>query len=107
MKNKGGKTMSIIGGHNVDGKIHSTTGAYQAPGVDGRMGAQNVRVKEGVQQGQITQEELKQIGQSKVEFNQTKEALTADGELSKEDRLALNQQMNQQSKEIYDLRHNQ
>lgn len=89
-----------------DGIIHSQGKAFVAPKVDNRLGNQNVRIGQGIAGGDLTGSELKELREDKKEFHELKNELASDGTLSKEDRQALNTKLDENSKAIYDLRHN-
>jgi hypothetical protein len=92
--------------NHQDGLIHSNGQAFVAPGIDNRLGNQNIRIREGIKSETLTQEEVIQLAQSRETFNDLKDALVEDGELGKEDKIQLHDTLDKNSEEIYVLKHN-
>ncbi len=96
----------MIPNNHRDGLIHSKGQTFVAPVIDNRIGNMQARADAGIKDGSITKEESRQLMKDQREFENMKRDLTADGNLSKEDRAKLNAKLNEDSQAIFNLRHN-
>lgn len=75
------------------------------PGVNHRQHDQNHRIRQGVQSGQLTRDEAKDLRNEQRAIRQEERAYKSDGRLTKEERRDLHQDMNELSKDIYQEKH--
>lgn len=75
------------------------------PGVNHRQHDQNHRIRQGVQSGQLTRDEAKDLRSEQRAIRQEERAYKSDGRLTKEERKDLHQDMNELSKDIYQEKH--
>lgn len=78
----------------------------RAPGVKAREHRQKHRIQQGVRSGEITRDEAKELREGRKETREKEKEFRSDGELTKEERKELHQDLNEQSKTIYDAKHN-
>lgn len=75
------------------------------PGVNHRQHDQNHRIRQGVQSGQLTRDEAKDLRSQQKAIRQEERAYKSDGRLTQEERKDLHQDMNDLSKDIYQEKH--
>jgi hypothetical protein len=81
--------------------------AVRDPGVNQRQANQTGRIVNGVKSGELTHDEAQQLRDGRREIRQTEQAYKADGTLTRDERIDLHQDLNQQSRDIYDAKHNE
>lgn len=77
------------------------------PGVNQRQANQTSRMVDGVKTGELTHDEAQELRDGRREIRQTEQAYKADGTLTRDERIDLHQDLNQQSRDIYDAKHNE
>jgi hypothetical protein len=80
--------------------------AVRDPGVNQRQVNQTGRIVNGVQTGELTHAEAQGLREGRRDIRQTEQEYKADGALTREERVDLHQDLNQQSKDIYEAKHN-
>ena len=80
--------------------------AVRDPGVNQRQGNQTARIMNGVKSGELTHDEAQGVREGRRDIRQTEQAYKADGTLTRDERVDLHQDLNQQSKDIYEAKHN-
>lgn len=75
------------------------------PGVNARQQHQRDRIQQGVKSGQLTRGEAKELRTERRDIRRTEQAYKSDGVLTKSERKDLRQELNQQSREIYEEKH--
>jgi hypothetical protein len=80
--------------------------AVRDPGVNQRQGNQTARVVNGVKSGELTHDEAQDLREGRREIRQTEQEYKSDGALTREERVDLHQDLNQQSQDIYEAKHN-
>jgi len=75
--------------------------------VNSRLNNQNKRIRDGVEDGQLTKGQAKQLHQEDHAIRQQERAMAAQhgGHITKADQRQLNQEENQVSRQIYDEKH--
>ncbi|WP_129775541.1 hypothetical protein [Peristeroidobacter soli] len=81
--------------------------AVRDPGVNQRQANQTGRIVNGVKTGELTHDEAQELRDGRREIRQTEQAYKADGTLTRDERIDLHQDLNQQSHDIYDAKHNE
>ena len=89
-----------------DRPVASVPPAVRDPGVNQRQGNQTGRIVNGVKTGELTQDEAQGLRDGRREIRQTEQEYKSDGTLTREERVDLHQDLSQQSKDIYDAKHN-
>jgi hypothetical protein len=80
--------------------------AVRDPGVNQRQVNQTGRIVNGVKTGELTHDEAQGLREGRRDIRQTEQEYKADGALTREERVDLHQDLNQQSKDIYEAKHN-
>jgi hypothetical protein len=80
--------------------------AVRDPGVNQRQANQTGRIVNGVKTGELTHDEAQGLREGRREIRQTEQEYKSDGTLTREERVDLHQDLNAQSKDIYEARHN-
>ena len=75
------------------------------PGVNARQQHQDQRIKQGVRSGELTKHEAKGLREDRRDIKQLEMAYKADGTLSGAERKDLHQELNKNSKNIYQQKH--
>jgi hypothetical protein len=89
-----------------DRPVSSVPPAVRDPGVNQRQGNQTARIVNGVKTGELTHDEAQGLRDGRREIRQTEQEYKSDGTLTREERVDLHQDLNQQSKDIYEAKHN-
>ncbi len=79
--------------------------AVRDPGVNQRQGNQTARIAQGVKTGALTQDEAQELRTERRDIRELEQGYKSDGTLTKDERVDLHQQLNQQSREIYEEKH--
>lgn len=85
---------------------HNDKTRDKTPLVDARQARQGGRIAEGVQSGELTRAEAKELRSDRREIRQAERAAKADGVVSKEERQELHGMLNDLSKDIFEMKHN-
>jgi hypothetical protein len=75
------------------------------PGVNQRQANQIGRIVQGVQSGELTKDEAQELRAERRDIRQLEHMYKEDGSLTRDERQDLHQQLNQQSHEIYEEKH--
>jgi hypothetical protein len=86
--------------------ITSANAGTRDPEVNHRQHNQHARIAQGVKSGELTKGEAKDLRGDQKELRQEERADKADGQLTKAERKDLHKDLNQNSKEIYQAKHN-
>lgn len=89
-----------------DRPVASVPPAVRDPGVNQRQVNQTGRIVNGVKTGELTHAEAQGLREGRRDIRQTEQEYKADGALTREERVDLHQDLNQQSKDIYEAKHN-
>lgn len=89
-----------------DRPVASVPPAVRDPGVNQRQANQTGRIVNGVKTGELTQDEAQGLRDGRREIRQTEQEYKSDGTLTREERVDLHQDLSQQSKDIYEAKHN-
>ncbi len=89
-----------------DRPVASVPPAVRDPGVNQRQVNQTGRIVNGVKTGELTHDEAQGLREGRRDIRQTEQEYKADGALTREERVDLHQDLNQQSKDIYEAKHN-
>ena len=81
--------------------------AVRDPGVNERQGNQTGRIVQGVKSGELTHAEAQELRTERKDIRELEQGYKADGTLTKDERKDLHQQLNQQSREIYEEKHDE
>lgn len=76
------------------------------PGVNARQHHQHQRIRQGVRSGELTKNEVKDLHQDQKAIRLEERDYKSDGKLTWDERHDLHHDLNQQSKEIYEYKHN-
>jgi hypothetical protein len=79
--------------------------AVRDPGVNQRQGNQTGRIVQGVKSGELTQAEAQELRTERKDIRELEQGYKSDGALTREERADVHQQLNQQSREIYEEKH--
>jgi hypothetical protein len=79
--------------------------APRGPGVDRREFNQTGRIMQGVRTGELTREEATELRGEQKDIRMQELGYKSDGAYTREERKDLHQELNQQSKEIYQEKH--
>ena len=79
--------------------------AVRDPGVNQRQANQTGRIVQGVQSGELTKDEAQELRTERRDIRQLEHTYKEDGALTRNERQDLHQQLNQQSQEIYEEKH--
>lgn len=89
-----------------DRPVASPPPGVRDPGVNRRQANQTGRIVNGVKSGELTHDEATELRDGRQEIRQTEREYKADGTLTRDERIDLHQDLNQQSKDIYEAKHN-
>ncbi|MGB7815870.1 MAG: hypothetical protein WBL28_05930 [Methylotenera sp.] len=73
--------------------------------VNHRQHKQHARIAQGAKSGELTRDEAKDLREDQRELRQKERAYKADGQLTKDERKDLHKDLNENSKEIYEEKH--
>lgn len=93
--------------HDAQDRPVATPAAIRDPGVNHRQVNQTGRIVNGVKTGELTHDEAQELRDGRREIRQTEQQYKADGGLSRDERLDLHQDLNQQSRDIHAAKHNE
>ena len=79
--------------------------AVRSPGLNERQANQTARIGQGVKSGALTRTEAQGLREERRDIRQLERQYKSDGALTRDERVDLHQQANQQSKEIYQEKH--
>lgn len=79
--------------------------AVRDPGVNQRQANQTGRIAQGVKSGELTHDEAQELRTERRDIRELEQSYKSDGALMKDERQDLHQQLNQQSQEIYEEKH--
>ena len=82
-------------------------GAIHDPGVNQRQANQTGRIVQGVKSGELTHDEAQDLRTERRDIRDLEHTYKSDGTLTKDERQDLHQQLNQQSQEIYEEKHDE
>jgi Skp family chaperone for outer membrane proteins len=91
--------------HNTQDRPAAVPPATRDPGVNRRQWNQTGRVMQGVRTGELTRDEATELRAENKDIRQLEQSYKSDGALTKGERKDLHQQLNQQSKEIHEEKH--
>ena len=81
--------------------------AVRDPGVNQRQANQTGRIVQGVKSGELTNDEAQELRTERRDIRELEHTYKADGSLTRDERQDLHQQLNQQSQEIYEEKHDE
>jgi hypothetical protein len=79
--------------------------AVRDPGVNERQANQTARIQQGVKSGELTHDEAQDLRSERRDIRDLEHTYKEDGTLTRDERQDLHQQLNQQSQEIYEEKH--
>ena len=79
--------------------------AVRDPGVNERQANQTARIQQGVKSGGLTHDEAQDLRTERRDIRDLEHTYKEDGTLTRDERQDLHQQLNQQSQEIYEEKH--
>jgi hypothetical protein len=97
--------ISIIGLSLTGLMATSAIAATRDPHINNRQHNQHERIAQGVKSGELTRTEAKDLRGDQRALRQEEAAYKADGKLTKSERTDLRQDLNENSKEIYQEKH--
>jgi hypothetical protein len=89
-----------------DRPVASSSPAVRDPGVNQRQANQTGRIVNGVKTGELTKDEAQDLRAGRKDIRQTEHEYKSDGSLTRDERVDLHQDLQQQGKDIYDAKHN-
>ena len=91
-----------------DARDRSATPApTRDPGVNQRQANQTGRIAQGVKSGELTHGEAQDLRTERHDIRELEQGYKSDGVLTHDERTDLHQQLNQQSQEIYEEKHDE
>lgn len=93
--------------HDAQDRPVATPPAVRDPEVNQRQANQTGRIVNGVKSGELTHDEAQELRDGRREIRQTEQEYKADGTLTRDERIDLHQDLNQQSHDIYEAKHNE
>ena len=81
--------------------------AVRDPGVNERQANQTGRIVQGVKSGELTHDEAQDLRTERRDIRDLEHTYKEDGTLTRDERQDLHQQLNQQSQEIYEEKHDE
>ena len=81
--------------------------AVRDPGVNERQANQTARIQQGVQSGELTHGEAQELRTERRDIRDLEHTYKEDGTLTRDERQDLHQQLDQQSHEIYEEKHDE
>lgn len=79
--------------------------AVRDPGVNARQANQTGRIAQGVSSGELTHAEAQELRTERRDIRQLEHEYKSDGALTRDERQDLHQELSQQSREIYEEKH--
>lgn len=77
------------------------------PGVNRRQAHQTARIANGVRSGELTRDEALELRVGRRDTHELEQTYKEDGQLTRDERVDLHQQLNEQSRDIYTEKHDQ
>lgn len=93
--------------HDAQDRPVATPPAVRDPVVNQRQANQTGRIVNGVKSGELTHDEAQELRDGRRDIRQTEQAYKADGALTRDERIDLHQDLNQQSRDIYEAKHDE
>jgi hypothetical protein len=93
--------------HDAQDRPVATPPAVRDPVVNQRQANQTGRIVNGVKSGELTHDEAHELRDSRRDIRQTEQEYKADGALTRDERIDLHQDLNQQSRDIYEAKHDE
>lgn len=94
--------------HDAQGRPATTPpAAVRDPGVNQRQANQTTRIADGVKSGELTHDEAQDLRDGRREIRQTEQEYKSDGALTRDERTDLQQDLNQQGRDIHEAKHNE
>lgn len=93
--------------HDAQDRPVATPPAVRDPVVNQRQANQTGRIVNGVKSGELTHDEAQELRDGRRDIRQTEQAYKADGTLTRDERIDLHQDLNQQSRDIYEAKHDE
>jgi Skp family chaperone for outer membrane proteins len=90
--------------HDAQERLEGVPGVRDR-GVNERQANQTGRIAQGVKSGELTHPEAQELRTERRDIRQLEQDYKSDGSLTKDERQDLHQQLNQQSREIYEEKH--
>lgn len=91
--------------HDAQDRPAAVPPAVRDPGVNERQANQTGRIVQGVKSGALTKDEAQELRTERRDIRELEQAYKSDGALTRDERQDLHQQLKQQSREIYEERH--
>lgn len=88
-----------------DAQERPTVPAIRDPGVNARQANQTARIAQGVKSGELTRDESQELRSERRDIRELEQTYKSDGTLNRDERQDLHQQLNQQSREIAEEKH--
>jgi hypothetical protein len=85
----------------------ATPPAVRDPVVNQRQANQTGRIVNGVKSGELTHDEAQDLRDGRRDIRQTEQEYKADGALTRDERIDLHQDLSQQSRDIYEAKHDE
>ena len=93
--------------HDAQDRPVATPPAVRDPVVNQRQANQTGRIVNGVKSGELTHDEAQELRDGRRDIRQTEQEYKADGALTRDERIDLHQDLNQQSRDIYEAKHDE
>jgi hypothetical protein len=93
--------------HDAQDRPVATPPAVRDPAVNQRQANQTGRIVNGVKSGELTHDEAQELRDGRRDIRQTEQEYKADGALTRDERIDLHQDLNQQSRDIYEAKHDE
>lgn len=93
--------------HDAQDRPTTTPVVNRDPGVNRRQASQTGRIVDGVKTGELTHDEAQELRAGRREIRQTEQQYRADGVLTREERVDLHRDLNQQSRDIQAAKHDE
>lgn len=93
--------------HDAQDRPVVTPPAVRDPVVNQRQANQTGRIVNGVKSGELTHDEAQDLRDGRRDIRQTEQEYKADGALTRDERIDLHQDLNQQSRDIYEAKHDE
>jgi len=100
------RTLVILFGFIASTALINTSYAEtRDPHINRQQHHQNKRITNGVKSGELTKDEAKELRSDRKAIREEERAYKADGKLTKEERTDLRQDLRENSKNIYEEKH--